>query len=226
MRRAGFRYVFLGIENVLDDDLAFLKAAAKNARREHGRTVGNATIDGHRASASPRPVRRRRPDRRQPRRHARVDRGQPGVRPPVRGLAVHPASDAVSAHADDRRVPATRSSSWTRTSTHYDGTTAVVRTEHLPAEEIEFLRWRAERWMKLRHMPAAMRHSPGFVLRHGLAMLAHTFTGTTLRSIARPRKRADGVRAVPRAAAAGAHAGAQLVAPALSLQPVTWIRVE
>jgi hypothetical protein len=27
----------------------------------------------------------------------------------------------------------------------YDGTTAVVRSEHLPAEEIEFLRWRAER---------------------------------------------------------------------------------
>src|SRR2546427_7069278 len=42
MRRAGFRYVFLGIENVLDDDLAFLKARAKNARRENGRTVGNA----------------------------------------------------------------------------------------------------------------------------------------------------------------------------------------
>ena len=38
MRRAGFRYVFLGIENILDDDLAFLKARAKNARREHGRT--------------------------------------------------------------------------------------------------------------------------------------------------------------------------------------------
>jgi hypothetical protein len=36
--------------------------------------------------------------------------------------------------------------------------------------------------MKLRHFPAAMRHSPGFVLRHGLEMLAHTFTGTTLRS--------------------------------------------
>ena len=45
MRRAGFRYVFLGIENVLEDDLAFLKARAKNARREHGRTVGNATIE-------------------------------------------------------------------------------------------------------------------------------------------------------------------------------------
>src|SRR5262245_159602 len=45
MHRAGFRYVFLGIENVLDDDLMFLKAKAKNIKREHGRTVGNATID-------------------------------------------------------------------------------------------------------------------------------------------------------------------------------------
>src|SRR5438132_8130759 len=26
--------------------------------------------------------------------------------------------------------------------------------EHLSADEVEFLRWRAERWMKLRHMPA------------------------------------------------------------------------
>ena len=42
----------------------------------------------------------------------------------------------------------------------YDGTTAVVRGEHLEAEEIEFLRWRAERWMKLRHFPKAFRHSP------------------------------------------------------------------
>jgi radical SAM superfamily enzyme YgiQ (UPF0313 family) len=44
MRRAGFRYVFLGIENVVDSDLVFLKASAKNARRLHGRTVGNASI--------------------------------------------------------------------------------------------------------------------------------------------------------------------------------------
>jgi hypothetical protein len=64
----------------------------------------------------------------------------------------------------------------------YDGTTAVVRTEHLTGEEIEFLRWRADRWMKLRHLPAALRHSPGFGLRHGLAMLRHTFRGSTLRS--------------------------------------------
>jgi len=66
---------------------------------------------------------------------------------------------------------------------HYDGTTAVVRTEHLPAPEIEFLRWRAERWMKLSHMPATFRHSPGYVMRHGLEMLRHTFTGTTMRSL-------------------------------------------
>src|SRR5881398_981325 len=45
MRRAGFRYVFLGIENILDEDLGFLKARAKNARRKNGRTVGNATIE-------------------------------------------------------------------------------------------------------------------------------------------------------------------------------------
>ena len=44
MKRAGFEYVFLGIENVLEDDLTFLKASAKNAQREGGRRVGNATL--------------------------------------------------------------------------------------------------------------------------------------------------------------------------------------
>src|SRR5262249_47513047 len=64
----------------------------------------------------------------------------------------------------------------------YDGTTAVVRSEHLEADEIEFMRWRAERWMKLRHLPAALRHYPLFVLRHAPWMLAHTFRGSTWRS--------------------------------------------
>jgi hypothetical protein len=36
--------------------------------------------------------------------------------------------------------------------------------------------------MKLRHLPAAFRHSPLFVLRHWFSMLRHTFTGTTLKS--------------------------------------------
>src|SRR5204863_2434880 len=44
MRRAGFRYVFLGIENILDEDLKFLKAKAKNTKRERGQQTGNATI--------------------------------------------------------------------------------------------------------------------------------------------------------------------------------------
>jgi len=53
----------------------------------------------------------------------------------------------------------------------------------LPAEEIEHVRWKAERWMKVRHMPAALRHDPWFVLRHAPEMLAHTFRGCTLRSV-------------------------------------------
>jgi hypothetical protein len=65
----------------------------------------------------------------------------------------------------------------------YDGTTAVVRTAHLDAEEVEFMRWKAERWMKLRHLPTAFRHSPAFVLGNGGRMLAHTFRGTTWRSV-------------------------------------------
>jgi radical SAM superfamily enzyme YgiQ (UPF0313 family) len=44
MRKAGFRYVFLGIENILDRDLGFLKARSKNEERDHGHIVGNATL--------------------------------------------------------------------------------------------------------------------------------------------------------------------------------------
>jgi hypothetical protein len=65
----------------------------------------------------------------------------------------------------------------------YDGTTAVVRSEHLEAEEIEFLRWRAERWMKVRHFWPVLRHDPWFVLRHGADMFAHTFRGSSWRSL-------------------------------------------
>ena len=181
MRRAGFRYVFLGIENILDDDLRFLKARAKNARREKGRTVGNASIEAiehlHRHGmyvvgglivGSPDDTReaieanlafaRRYVD------WPYIQHPTPYPRTPMtrefrdRGLIV---DDDVS---------------------HYDGTTAVVRTAHVDAEEVEFLRWRAERWMKLRHVPAAFRHSPRFVLAHAGRMLAHTFTGTTWQS--------------------------------------------
>jgi hypothetical protein len=65
----------------------------------------------------------------------------------------------------------------------YDGTTAVVRTAHLDSDEIEFLRWRADRWIKLKHLPVALVHTPLFALRSGLKMLRYTFRGTTIRSI-------------------------------------------
>src|ERR1700745_3696447 len=39
----------------------------------------------------------------------------------------------------------------------YDGTTAVVRTEHLSADEGEFMRWRGGGWGKLAHKPPAVR---------------------------------------------------------------------
>ena len=65
----------------------------------------------------------------------------------------------------------------------YDGTSAVTRSAHLDAEEIEFMRWKAERWMKVRHIPTAFRLHPGFVLRHWRGMMMHTFRGTTWRSL-------------------------------------------
>jgi anaerobic magnesium-protoporphyrin IX monomethyl ester cyclase len=44
MQEAGFRYVFLGIANILEEDLRFLKAESKNRERENGRKSGNATL--------------------------------------------------------------------------------------------------------------------------------------------------------------------------------------
>jgi len=84
----------------------------------------------------------------------------------------------------------------------YDGTTAVVRTEHLPAEEVEFMRWKAERWMKTHHMPATFRHDPWFVLSYAWKMAAHTFRGSSIRSVAgleSERKVFERYRAIRRA---------------------------
>ena len=182
MRRAGFRYVFLGIENILDDDLGFLKAAAKNSQREQGRRVGNASmaaveilrkhgmfvigglIVGN-PDDTPEAIEANLAFARQyvdwPYiQHPTPYPGTPMTREFVeRGLVVN------------RRVE------------EYDGTTAVTRSTHLAAEEIEFMRWKAERWMKLRHFPTALRHDPGYVLRHGRQMMAHTFRGSTWRSL-------------------------------------------
>jgi hypothetical protein len=58
----------------------------------------------------------------------------------------------------------------------------VVKTEHVSAEEAEYMRWKVERWMKVRHMPAAFRHNPMFVLKNASKMFGHTFRGSSFKS--------------------------------------------
>jgi radical SAM superfamily enzyme YgiQ (UPF0313 family) len=219
MRRAGFRYVFLGIENVLDEDLAFLSARAKNSKREGSRRVANATL-------------------------AAVEHVRGNGMLVVGGLIVGNPSDTRESietnlafarrHVDWPYIqhpmpyPGTRMTRDLRERdlvidddvTGYDGTTAVVRSEHLAPGEIEFLRWRAERWMKMRHFPKALLHSPGFCLRHGAAMIRHTFRGCSWRTFlgledervafARYRR----IRAAEREAMWGPDARVELAPPA------------
>ena len=105
MRQAGFRYVFLGIENILDEDLEFLRAEAKNRRRGDG------------AAAATRRWRRSTTftqnkmyvvggiDRRQPQdTRASIETNLDFVRRYV-DVAVHPAPDALPADADDEDLP-------------------------------------------------------------------------------------------------------------------------
>jgi radical SAM superfamily enzyme YgiQ (UPF0313 family) len=176
MRRAGFRYVFLGIENILDDDLRFLRARAKNALRGSDKGAGNATTTAiehlHRNGMyvvgglivgnpddTPESIEANLEFARRWVDYPYIQHPTPYPRTPMtrefreRGLVINENLE------------------------EYDGTTAVVRTEHLAAEEIEFLRWRAERWMKVRHMRAVVRASPRFVLRNWRTMLTHTFRG-------------------------------------------------
>jgi hypothetical protein len=181
MQRAGFRYVFLGIENVLDADLQSLRARANNVRHGAGAGHGNTT-------------------------QAAIDVLHRHGMYVVGGLIVGNPADTREA-IEANLAFARRHIDWPYIQhptpypgtpmtkdfqarglivnddvAQYDGTTAVVRSEHLAADEIEFLRWRAERWMKLGHLWPTLLHSPRFVLQHGLDMLAHTFRGSTARS--------------------------------------------
>src|SRR5262245_47306225 len=182
MRKAGFRYVFLGIENILEDDLKFLRAKSKNEEREHGRIVGNASLKAI----------------------EHIHRNKMYV---VGGLIVGNPDDTrdsiqtnlefAQRHIDwpyiqhptpYPRTPMTkdfqeRGLIINERLEEYDGTTAVVRSEHLSAEEIEVRRWRAERKMKTKHLPSALFHSPAFVLRNALKMLGHTYRGNTWKSL-------------------------------------------
>jgi anaerobic magnesium-protoporphyrin IX monomethyl ester cyclase len=182
MRTAGFKYVFLGIENILEDDLQFLRATSKNILRDNGQKIGNATLQAI----------------------EHIHRNKMYV---VGGLIVgNPGDTRESVEANLRFArryidwpyiqhptpyPGTPMTMDFRARNliinerveEYDGTTAVVRSEKLPAEEIEFLRWRAERWMKLAHFPIALVRNPKFVLKQGRKMLLHTFRGCTWRTL-------------------------------------------
>jgi radical SAM superfamily enzyme YgiQ (UPF0313 family) len=181
MRQAGFRYVFLGIENILDENLTFLRASAKNQHRAPGRQVGNATLkaidyihrnkmyviggmivgnpdDTREAIAANLAFARRYVD-------------WPYIQHPT----PYPGTPMTNDFRDRGLIINERLE-------EYDGTTAVVKTAHVSAEEAEYMRWKADRWMKLRHMPVALRHDPWFVVKHAHKMLSHTFRGATLKT--------------------------------------------
>lgn len=183
MKRAGFRYVFLGIENILEGDLEFLRASAKNTARDNnnGRGAGNATLQAidhlHRNQmyvvgglivGNPDDTRESIQANLEFARHY-VD--WPYIQHPT----PYPRTPMTKDFRDQGLIQNERLE-------EYDGTTAVVRTRHLTADEVEFLRWRAERWIKTRHVPAVFRHDPWFVLTHTPKMLAHTFRGSSIRS--------------------------------------------
>jgi anaerobic magnesium-protoporphyrin IX monomethyl ester cyclase len=182
MKRAGFRYVFLGIENVLDADLGFLRARAKNAEREKGRTVGNASVRAvehlHRHGMYVvGGLIVGNPDDTRESIEANLEFARQYVDwPYIQHPTPYPGTPMTSAFRQRGLIVDDDVS-------HFDGTTAVVRSEHLSADEIEFTRWRAERWMKLRHFPAVLAHSPWFVLPNARRMLDHTFTGSTVKSM-------------------------------------------
>src|SRR6202166_4431629 len=181
MRRARFRYVFLGIENILQGDLEFLKASAKNTEQMDGQNTGNATLKAidylHRNQmfvvgglivGSPGDTRESI--------EANLEFARRYVDwPYIQHPTPYPRTPMTKEFRDQGLIINERLE-------EYDGTTAVVRTEHLPAEEVEFMRWKAERWMKVHHIPAALRHDPWFVLTHSPKMLAHTFRGSSVRS--------------------------------------------
>lgn len=183
MRQAGFKYVFLGIENILEDDLQFLRASAKNRAREQatGNATGNATLRAidylHRNKmyvvgglivGNPNDTRESV--------NANLKFASRYVDwPYIQHPTPYPGTPMTEEFRNRNLVVNERLE-------EYDGTTAVVRTEDLEPQEIEFLRWRQERWMKLAHFPTAIWRSPGFVFRHGFKMLAHTFRGCTWRT--------------------------------------------
>jgi radical SAM superfamily enzyme YgiQ (UPF0313 family) len=184
MRRAGFRYVFLGIENVLASDLAFLRAAAKNARRDAAGGEGNATIRAidllHRHGMFVvGGLIVGNPDDTAESIEANLTFAREYIDwPYIQHPTPYPRTPMAQTFRD-------RGLLLTEDVGEYDGTTAVVRTSALSASEVEFMRWRAERWMKVRHVRSVLPWYPAFTLQHAWRMLAHTFRGCTWRTLLR-----------------------------------------
>ena len=182
MSKAGFRYVFLGIENILEDDLEFLKASAKNAYRENGRRTENATIRAINALHANKihvvgGLIVGNPDDTLESVRTNLEFARKYVDwPYIQHPTPYPGTPMTKDFKARNLIKIDRME-------EYDGTTAVVATEHLEPEEIEFERWRVERWMKTAHIPAVIRQEPWFVLRNWPKMLAHTFRGSSWRSM-------------------------------------------
>jgi radical SAM superfamily enzyme YgiQ (UPF0313 family) len=182
MKKAGFRYVFLGIENVVDKDLAFLKASSKNTRRVDGKRAGNASLQAIRhiqkngmyvvgglIVGSPGDTRE---DIETNLDFARRYIDYPYIQHPTpypgtpmtadlaaRGLIVNPNLE------------------------EYDGTTAVVANENLPLEEIEYMRWRAERPIKINHGWTLLWHDPRYFLEMGNRVIRYIYRGESWLSL-------------------------------------------
>ena len=182
MRKAGFRYVFLGIENILEDDLVYLNASAKNSIRDNGRRVGNATIQAieHLHQNKMYVVGGLivgNPDDTLESIRANLEFANQYVDWPY---IQHPTPYPGTPMTKDFRA---RNLIKIERLEEYDGTTAVVATEDLEPQEIEYQRWKVERWMKTAHMPAVISKEPWFVFKNWPRMLMHTFRGSSLRSM-------------------------------------------
>src|SRR5437773_5830291 len=142
MRRAGFRYVCLGIENILDNDLGFLSARSKNEERSHGRIVGNASLKAIHY------IRKNKmfvvgglivgnPDDTPKSIEANLEFARRYVDwPYIQHPTPYPRTPMTKDFHDRNLIINNRLE-------EYDGTTAVVRTEYMSADDVEFMRWKA-----------------------------------------------------------------------------------
>src|SRR5213593_401149 len=181
MRRAGFRYVFLGIENILENDLDFLRAASKNIERKDGQNVGNASLKAVQYLHQNKMfvvggLIVGNPDDTRESIQANLEFARQYIDWPY---IQHPTPYPRTPMTKDFRD---RGLIINETLQEYDGTTAVVRTEHMSAEDVEFMRWKAERWMKTHHFPFALLENRWFMLRNIGRIFVHTFRGSSVKT--------------------------------------------